>query len=182
MPVPKTALKAGKNALPPRRRKSQEPSEEPTQLELVPEAPAEPEVAPEPVLDPAEGILITVKSCKLKESKKRRGNSVYRSCTGKDASGKGYWWGIELDDAEYEKGAQVVIKGTLGSPFGKDEDPLFPFKKLDSITPYEEAAEKAASPAQVSKPADDELVKIVAGLKNEYGLSTLLRALAELTN
>ena len=133
-------------------------------------------------MDPSEGILITVKSCKLKESAKRRGNSVYRSCTGKDANGKGYWWGIELDDAELAKGSQVIIKGTLGSPFGKDEDPLYPFKKLDSIVPYEEAAEAAATPAKVSKPADDELVKIVAGLKNEYGLSTLLRALAELTN
>jgi hypothetical protein len=181
MPVPKTALKAGKNALP-ARRKSQEPTEEPAQLELVPQATEEAEVAPEPILDPAEGILITVKSCKLKESTKRRGNSVYRSCTGKDASGKGYWWGIELDDAELAKGTQVIIKGTLGSPFGKDDDPLHPFKKLDSITPYEEAAEAAATPAKVSKPADDELVQIVAGLKNEYGLSTLLRALAELTN
>ncbi len=189
MPVPKAVKAKGKNALPPRRSKKadqapepQEAAEAPAQLELVPQAPEEEVVLPEPVMDPSEGILITVKSCKLKESAKRRGNSVYRSCTGKDANGKGYWWGIELEDAELEKGSQVIIKGTLGSSFGKEEDPLHPFKKLDSIVPYEEAAEAAATQAKVSKPADDELVKIVAGLKNEYGLSTLLRALAELTN
>ncbi len=114
MPVPKAVKAKGKNALPPRRSKKadqapepQEAPEAPAQLELVPQAPEEEVVLPEPVMDPSEGILITVKSCKLKEGKNRRGNSVYRSCTGKDANGKGYWWGIELEDAETGK-RQIV--------------------------------------------------------------------------
>jgi hypothetical protein len=181
--MPKVMKVARKGGNLPRRR-SQEAPGEPSQLELVPQSQETEEEAPEAILepgDPAAGIVITVSSCKLKESKKRRkGNSVYRGCMGKGQDGRMYWWGLELEDEELEKGAQVVIRGSLGSPFG-DEGQIYPFREIVSILPYEEVAAVASS-AKVSQPMDDELVQIVTDLAQRYGFPTLLRALAEIAN
>jgi hypothetical protein len=152
-----------------------ESPQKPAQLELVPEAPATPVSA-------ADGIVITIKSNNLKESKKNRLDKgkpeVYRSVTGKDASGKTFWMEVEMDQANPQKGEQWVVAGKERKPFGQDDDPLHPID-LTSIVKYDEAvaAISAESPQVSGAPSD--LLQTVAELMKQHGNYKVLQAVAE---
>jgi len=145
---------------------------EPSQLELVPEAPEAPEATPEPTQS-AEGCIIVVSSCKLKERKGKDAASkppVYRGCMGKGRDGKNYWWPIEMNDKELAKGDVVVVVGKIRSPFGEKGD-IYPIDTISCVA-YEEKA-------KVSAPSSDELFKKVSELTKEYGNYAVLQAIAE---
>lgn len=147
-----------------------ESPQETAQLELV----QEPQAAPVS----ASGIVITIKSSNLKESKGkgREGKpQVYRSVTGKDAGGKTYWMSIEMEDANPQKGEQWVVEGRERKPFGKDDDPMHPID-VTSFKPFEEVSSECA---KVSSTSADTLVQTMAGLVREHGNYTVLKALAE---
>jgi hypothetical protein len=147
----------------------------PVQLELVPEAPVAIE-APTEQPQSADGCVIRVSSCKLKE---RKGKSaadkppVYRGCFGKGLDGKSYWWPIEMNDKELAKGDVVTVTGKVRSPFGERGD-IYPIDTI-SCTTYEEPEEGA----KVSAPSSDELFKTISGLTKEYGNYAVLQAIAE---
>lgn len=125
------------------------------------------------------GLVITIKSSSLRESKKKKHREgkpeVYRSVTGKDAGGKTYWMAIEMDDANPQKGEKWVVQGRERKPFGKEDDPLHPID-VTSFEPYEEDSSECA---KVSSTSADTLVETMAGLVREHGNYTVLKALAE---
>lgn len=180
MPAPKRMIQGGGDL--PRnpallKKKSAEAPQEPAQLELVPEPPGAPIVAPA-ASQSAEGIVITVKSVNLKESKGkgREGKPpVYRSVTGKDAGGKTYWLAIEMEQANPQKGEQWVVQGKERKAFGKEDNPLHPID-VTSFKPFEEVSSECAN---VSSTSADTLVQTMAGLVREHGNYTVLKALAE---
>ena len=157
-----------------------EAPQEPAQLELVTEPPAAPVPAPEPA-QAADGIVITIKSNNLKESKGKGRDGkppVYRSITGKDAGGKTYWLAIEMEDANPQKGDQYIVKGKERKPFGNEKNPLYPID-VTSIKPYEAAVADISESAKVSSTSADSLVQTMAALVGEHGNYTVLKALAE---
>lgn len=186
MPAPKRMVRGGGDlprdpSLLKRKSGAAEAPVEAAQLELVPEPPPAPVEAPAPVQS-AGGIVITIKSNNLKESKQNRLKKgkpeVYRSVTGKDAGGKTYWMEVEMDQANPQKGEQWVVAGRERSAFGRDDNPLHPID-LTSIVPYNEAvAAISAESPQVSVPAT-ELVQTIAGLVKQHGNYKVLQALAE---
>lgn len=183
MPAPKRMIQGGGDL--PRdpallKKKAAEAPQEPAQLELVPGPPEEPIVAP--AASQSDGIVITIKSNNLKESKpnrlKKGKPEVYRSVTGKDAGGKTYWMEVEMDQANPQKGEQWVVAGRERSAFGKDEDPLHPID-LTSIVKYDAAVAAITTESpQVSVQAT-ELVQTIAGLVKQHGNYKVLQALAE---
>jgi len=147
----------------------------PVQLELVPEAPVAPEAAPAPPQS-ADGCVIVVSSCKLKERKGKDAvgkSPVYRGCMGKGRDGKNYWWPIEMNDKELSKGDVVSVSGKIRSPFGEKGD-IYPIDTISCVA-FEETEEKA----KVSAPASDELFKKVSELTKEHGNYAVLQAFAE---
>lgn len=142
----------------------------PSQLELVPEAQA----APVPA---SEGIVVTIKSVKLKEStgKRREGKPpVYRSVTGKDAGGKTYYMAIEMDDANPQKGEVWVVEGRERKHFGKPEDPIYPI----DVTSFKVFEEVSSECAKVSSTSADALVDMEAMLQ-KYNIQGVLQALTD---
>lgn len=183
MPAPKRMVRGGgdlpRNPASLRKRNTDaaEAPQEAAQLELVPGPPEAEIVAPEPVQS-ADGIVITVKSITLKESKGKGRNGkppVYRSVTGKDAGGKTYWMAIELDQADPQKGEQWVVQGQERKAFGKEDNPLHPID-VTSFKPFEEVSSECAN---VPATSADTLVQTMAGLVREHGNYTVLKALAE---
>ncbi len=149
--------------------------QEPAQLELVPE----PQSAS---VQAADGIVITIKSTNLKESKpnriKKGKPDVYRSVTGTDAGGKTYWMEVEMVQANPQKGEQWVVTGREAGAFGKKDDPLYPID-LTSIVPYDEAvAEISAESPQVSAVPAEALVDMKAML-DKYNVCGVLQALTD---
>lgn len=147
----------------------------PVQLELVSEDPGAPEATPAPTQS-ADGCVIVVSSCKLKERKGKDAADkppVYRGCMGKGRDGKKYWWPIEMNDKELSKGDVVVVVGKIRSPFGEGGD-IYPIDTI-SCSAYEETEEKA----KVSAPSSDELFKKISELTKEYGNYAVLQAIAE---
>lgn len=190
MPASKRIMMAAKGMAgdlprdPKKLKKSSDAAEAPqeaAQLELVPEPPAAPVEAPAPA-QAADGIVITIKSNNLKESKPNRIKKgkppVYRSVTGKDAGGKTYWMEVEMEQANPQKGEQWVVAGRERSAFGKDDDPLHPID-LTSIVKYDEAvaAVSAETPQVSTAPAD--VLQTVAALVKQHGSYTVLKAVAE---
>ena len=158
-----------------------EASQEPTQLELVPEPPPAPVEPPAPTQS-AEGIVITIKSNTLKESKpgriKRKKPPVYRSVTGKDAGGKTYWMEVEMDQANPQKGEQWVVAGRERSAFGDDKDPLHPID-LTSIVPYDEAVAAISEESPQVSVAPSDLVQTMKALLKQHNLCGVLQALTD---
>lgn len=183
MPAPKRMVRGGGDLprdpahLKKRDTDAAEAPQGPAQLELVPEPPAAPVPAPEPT-QAAGGIVLTIKSNNLKESKGkgREGKPpVYRSVTGKDAGGKTYWMAIEMEQANPQKGDQYIVQGRERKPFGKEDNPLHPID-VTSIKPYEAVVAESAT---VSSTSADTLVQTMAALVREHGNYTVLKALAE---
>ena len=183
MPAPKRMMRGGGDLprnpanLKTRNTDAAEVPQEPTQLELVPGPPEEQIVAPA-ASQSAEGIVITIKSNKLKESngKSREGKPpVYRSVTGKDAGGKTYWLAIEMEDANPQKGEQWVVQGRERKPFGKEDNPLYPID-VTSFKPFEEVSSECAN---VPATSDDTLVQTMKGLLKQHNLCGVLQALTD---
>jgi hypothetical protein len=124
------------------------------------------------------GLVITIKSSNLKESKGKSRDGkppVYRSVTGKDAGGKTYWMAIEMEEANPQKGEQWVVQGRERKPFDTEKGPMHPI----DVTSFKAFEEVSSECAKVSSTSADTLVQTMAGLVREHGNYIVLKALAE---
>lgn len=129
----------------------------------------------QPTNPAGETFVLKVLAAKLKENK----HGVYRGVTTLGEDGKKYWFRAPTDLQIFVKGAVVSVTGTVGTPFGDEDSPIYPINKPKDIrlVPKPEESKKSL---KIQGASDDALCEALNELLKRFGLARVLQGLAEI--